>query len=89
MHKLMNAFRNVTKDECFASCANDGRCKYVLWSNGPSYCAPNKCKKFTTEGNGMKSSNGIVEDNPMCAADLLWAEVDAELENPFWLGRIP
>ena len=76
---------NVTKDECFASCANDSRCKYVLWSNsGPSYCAPNKCKKFTTGGNGMKSSNGIVEENPMCAADLLWAEVNAEAENPFF-----
>ena len=76
---------NVTKDECFSSCANDSRCKYVLWSNsGPSYCAPNKCKKFTTQGNGMKSSNGIVEENPMCAADLLWAEVNAELENPFF-----
>tara|TARA_B100000925_G_scaffold231972_1_gene180492 strand:- start:660 stop:1817 length:1158 start_codon:yes stop_codon:yes gene_type:complete len=74
---------NVTKDECFASCANDGNCKYVLWSDtGPSYCAPNKCKKFTTAGDSMISSNGIVEENPMCAADLLWSEVNAELENP-------
>jgi hypothetical protein len=76
---------NVTKDECFANCANDSKCKYVLWSNtGPSYCAPNKCKKFTNSGGGMRSSDGIVESNPMCAADLLWAEVDAELENPFF-----
>ena len=76
---------NVTKDECFASCANDSKCKYVLWSDtGPSYCAPNKCKKFTNSGGGMKSSDGIVESNPMCAADLLWAEVDAELKNPFF-----
>ena len=76
---------NVTRDECFASCANDDKCKYVLWSNtGPSYCAPNKCKKFTAGGNGMKSSNGIVESNPMCASDALWKELSAELRNPFF-----
>lgn len=76
---------NVTRDECFSNCANDDNCKYVLWSNtGPSYCAPNKCKKFTTGGNGMRSSDGIIEENPMCAADLLWGEIDAELRNPFF-----
>ena len=76
---------NVTRDECFANCANDEKCKYVLWSNtGPSYCAPNKCKKFTNGGGNMRSSDGIVEGNPMCAADLVWGEINAELQNPFF-----
>ncbi|MDB4345604.1 hypothetical protein OAA43_00850 [bacterium] len=83
---------NITKDECFADCANDDNCKYVLWSDSGRgagrNCAPNKCKKYTTGGGSMISSDGIVESNPMCAADLFVDEVLAEIADPFlgWLA---
>lgn len=70
---------NVTQDECFANCANDSKCKYVLWSDtGPSICTPNKCKKFTDAGEGIVDNrDGISEENPMCETDLLLAELAA------------
>ena len=66
---------DITKDECFASCANDTTCQYVLWSETGTEqnieCAPNRCKKYTDDGGGLSpAEEGVVEDNPICIGKL-------------------
>ena len=66
---------DITKDECFASCANDTTCQYVLWSETGTEqnigCAPNRCKKYTDAGGGLSpAQDGVVEDNPICIGKL-------------------
>jgi len=82
---------NITKDECFANCANDDKCKYVLWSdsgkNTGFHCAPNKCQKYTTAGGGLSSKNGIKTNNPTCTAIFAAEEAAAIAANPL-LGAI-
>ena len=68
---------DVTQDECFSSCANDDKCKYVLWSdsarkesNVSDNLCPNKCLKYTDQGGGLnlsKSNNYIKIFNPLCS----------------------
>lgn len=78
---------NITKDECFANCANDDKCKYVLWSDSGKdtgfQCAPNKCQKYTTSAGGLVSnSDGTTISNPTCSALFATEEAAAILANP-------
>jgi|TARA_Y100000992_G_C21273939_1_gene498726 ribosomal protein S9 len=62
---------DITKDECFANCANDDKCKYVLWSdsgkNTGFHCAPNKCEKYNDLGGGLiNDKDGVTYPNPVC-----------------------
>lgn len=61
-------YPNITKETCLHSCASDGDCKYVLFSDsGNGECAANKCLKWTKEAVGLVAAEqGVMIKNKAC-----------------------